>query len=140
MRQDLVRPMASYSGYGAAKFKPMLKSLSDGEWPVVFSSSGTLHVGLMKFSNFFQLPVRVKSISSVSGGHEVKVDVFSDQAMTNRIYSGLTTITVSGTPIDDSLSVGAEGFFTWILGYLYALESILYFTHPHQKESAISRN
>ena len=114
MRKDLVRPMASYSGYGAAKFKPMLKSLSDGEWPVVFRSSGTLHVGLMKFSNFFQLPVRVKSISTVSGGHEVKVDVFSDQAMTNRIYAGLTTITASGTPIDGSLGVGQKAF---LLGF-----------------------
>ena len=46
-------------------------------------------------------------------------DVFSDQAMTNRIYSGLTTITASGTPIDGSLSVGQKafllGFFSIIL-------------------------
>ena len=39
---------------------------------------GKLHLGLLRFSNFFQLPVRIKSITSVSGGREVKVDVFSN--------------------------------------------------------------
>jgi hypothetical protein len=111
MRKDLVRPMASYRGYGATKFKPLFKSLNDDEWPLVCE---TLHVGLMKFSNFFQLPVRVKSISSVNGGHEVIVDVFSDQAATNKIYSELTAITASGTPIDGSLSVGQKVF---LLGF-----------------------
>ena len=114
MRKDLVRPMASYSGFGATKFKPLLKSLTDEEWPLVFQSAGTLHVGLMKFSNFFQLPVRVKSISSVDGGHEVKVDVFSNQAMTTLRYSNLTAITASGTPIDGTLTVGQKAF---LLGF-----------------------
>lgn len=114
MRKDLVRPMASYRGYGATKFITLFRTLTDGEWPLAYRSGGRLHLGLMKFANFFQLPVRVRSIKSVSGGHEVRVDVYSDQAMTNKIYSDLTTITASGTPIDGALSVGQKAF---LLGF-----------------------
>jgi hypothetical protein len=93
LRKDLVRPMDSYRGYGATKFKPLFKSLTNEEWPRAFRSGGRLHLGLLRFSNFFQLPVRIKNITSVNGGHEVKVDVFSNSAMTNKVYSGLTAIT-----------------------------------------------
>lgn len=114
MRKDLVKPMASYRGYGATKFRPLFKSLADEEWPLAFRAGGKLHLGLLRFSNFFQLPVRIKSIASVSGGHEVKVDVFSNQAMTNKIYSNLTTITATDTPIDGALHVGQKVF---LLGF-----------------------
>jgi hypothetical protein len=66
MRKDLVRPMESYRGFGATKFKPLFKSLTDEEWPLAFRSGGRLHLGLRRFSNFFQLPVKIKSITSVS--------------------------------------------------------------------------
>jgi len=114
MRKDLVRPMESYSGFGATKFKPLFESLTDEEWPKAFRAGGKLHLGLLRFSNFFQLPVRIKSIASVSGGHEVKVDVFSNQAMTTKVFSNLTTITVTGSPIDGTLSVGQKVF---LLGF-----------------------
>jgi hypothetical protein len=114
MRKDLVRPMESYSGYGATKFKPLFKSLTNEEWPLAFRAAGRLQVGLLRFSNFFQLPVKIKSITSVSGGHEVKVDVFSNQAMTNKVYSNLTTITATGTLIDGALNVGQKVF---LLGF-----------------------
>jgi hypothetical protein len=114
MREDLVRPMESYRGFGATKFKPLFKSLRDEVWPLAFRSGGRLHLGLRRFSNFFQLPVKIKSITSVSGGHEVKVDVFSNQAMTNKVYTDLTTITATGTPIDGALSVGQRAF---LLGF-----------------------
>jgi hypothetical protein len=114
MRKDLVRPMEAYRGFGATKFKPLFKSLTDEEWPLAFRSGGRLHLGLRRFSNFFQLPVKIKSITSVNGGHEVTVDVFSNQAMTNRVYTDLTTITVTGTPIDGALSVGQKAF---LLGF-----------------------
>jgi hypothetical protein len=68
----------------------------------------------MKFSNFFQLPSKIKSITSVDGGHEVKIDVFSNQAMTTLRYSGMTAITASGTPIDGTLTVGQKVF---LLGF-----------------------
>jgi hypothetical protein len=84
MRKDLVRPMASYSGYGATNSKPLFKSLRDEEWQLAFRSGGKRHLPLTKFANFFQLPVKIKSIASVNGGHEVKVDVFSNQTMTNK--------------------------------------------------------
>jgi len=114
MRKDLVRPMSGYRGFGATKFKPLLRSLSDEEWPLVFQTEGVLHVGLIRSSNFFQLPVKVKAVSSVSGGHEVTVDVFSNQAMTTLIYSGLTAITATGSPIDSTLSAGQKVF---LLGF-----------------------
>jgi hypothetical protein len=114
MRKDLVRPMPSYKGYGLNKLKPLFQSLSDGEWPLAFRSNDTLHLGLQRFSNFFQIAAKVTSVTSVNGGHEVKVDVFSNP--TTRIYSGLTTITATGTPTDGTLSVGQKitllGFFS----------------------------
>jgi hypothetical protein len=114
MRKDLVRPMASYSGYGLTKLKPLFKSLNNGEWPLAFRSADTLNVGLLKFSNFYQIAAKVTDIATVNGGHEVTVDVFSNP--TTRIYSGLTAITASGTPIDGTLSVGQKitllGFFS----------------------------
>ena len=116
MRKDLVKPMASYRGYGATKFRPLLKSLTDGEWPLAFQADGVLHLGLIEASNFFQLPSKIKSVTSVDGGHELKIDVFSNKAMTTLRYSGLTAITASGTPIDGTISTGQKvillGFFS----------------------------
>ena len=99
MRKDLVAPMASYKGYGATMFKTLFRTLTDKEWPLAYRSGGRLHLGLMKCANFFQLPVRIRSIKSVSDGHEVKVDVYSNQQMTNKIYSDLTTITHQQHPL-----------------------------------------
>jgi hypothetical protein len=40
--------------------------------------------------------------------------VFSDQAMTHQVYQGLIGISVSGTPINSSLTVGQKKF---LLGF-----------------------
>lgn len=101
------------SWYGVTKLVPLFQSLNDGEWPLAFRSGGALNLGLLQFSNFFQMAAQVTSIKTVNGGHEVKIDVFKNP--TTKIYSGLTATTASGTPIDGTLSVGQKitllGFF-----------------------------
>lgn len=114
LKKNLVRSMAGFSGYGATKFKPMFKAFNDGTWPLAFQDGQQLHLGLVKNSNFYQLPVKVKSVHSLSGGKEFTVDVFSNQAMTNSVYQGLTVITVTGSPINGTLAVGQKVF---LLGF-----------------------
>jgi hypothetical protein len=58
--------------------------------------------------------VKVRAKRSMSGGHEWTLDVYSNQAITNLIYSGLTAVTADGSPIDDTLKVGDE---TFLLGF-----------------------
>lgn len=113
-RKNLVKSMAGFSGYGATKFKPMFQAFNDGTWPLAFQDGQQLHLGLVRNANFYQLPVKVISINAVTNGKEVTLDVFSDQAMTNRIYQGLIGITASGTSINSSLSVGQKKF---LLGF-----------------------
>src|ERR1700681_1060343 len=79
-----------------------------------FSGWTTASSGSRAECNFYQLPVKVTRINPVTNGKEVTLDVFSDQAMTNRIYQGLIGITASGTSINSSLSVGQKKF---LLGF-----------------------
>jgi hypothetical protein len=106
--------MANYSGYGATKFKPMFTHFKNRVWPVAYQDGQTLFLGLVKNANFYQLPAKVKSITSVSGGHEIKIEVFSNQAMTTSVFPFLTAITVSGSPIDSGMHVGQKAF---LLGF-----------------------
>lgn len=116
MQQDLVRTMPGYVGYGRAKYQPMLQQISNGTWPRAFQNGTTLRLGLAKHSNFYQMPVKVRSISNVNGGHSVTVDVFSSATAANPIYRGLTAITVSGSAVNTSLTVNQRvvllGFFS----------------------------
>lgn len=113
-REDLVSPMSSYRGYGATKFRPLLKAISDGKWPLAYQDGGKLFLGLAKDQNFYQLPVMVKAKRTVTGGHEWTLDVFSDKAISKLVYSGLTAVTADGSPIDDTLKVGQK---TFLLGF-----------------------
>jgi hypothetical protein len=61
-------------------------------------------LALDKRENFFQLPIRAETLQTVTGGHEVTVDVFSDKACTHLVYSDLRCITVDGSPIDEAVS------------------------------------
>jgi hypothetical protein len=110
----LIDSMDGYSGFGATKFKPLFKRLNDGEWPLAYQAGGSLHVGLIKDQNFYQLPVRVRKIKAVNGGHEVTVDVYSDKAQTRLVYSGLHCITVTDSPVDDALKPNQKAF---LLGF-----------------------
>lgn len=106
-RADLVDSMPNYRGFGFEKYGPLLNSLANLKWPFAFKDDQTLYVGLpFKQSNFYQLPVKVTHIKKVTGGHEATVDVFSSTAFSNRVYSGLKVITVSGSRVDAALAVG----------------------------------
>ena len=116
-RPDLVESMPNYRGYGFGKFGPLLKSLSKWRWPLAYTDDDNLYVGLpFKQSNFYQLPVKVTHIKTVTGGHEATVDVFSSVNFHNLVYTGLRVITATGSPIDSDLSVGDQksllGFFS----------------------------
>lgn len=113
-REDLVASMGSYRGYGATKFRPLLKAIADEKWPLAYQDGGNLFLGLAKDQNFYQLPVRVKAKRAVTGGHEWTLDVYSNQAITNLVYPGLTAVTADGSPIDDTLKVGQK---TFLLGF-----------------------
>ncbi len=116
MRQDLVKQIPGYRGYGLAKYRPMFQAFSNGDWPLAFQDDQTLRVGLVRNSNFYQIPVKVKSISNVNGGHAATVDVYSSATAANPIYRGLTAITVSGSGVDTGLTVNQRvillGFFS----------------------------
>src|SRR2546423_1059907 len=74
-----IRSMNGFQGYGASKFKPMLLSIKQEKWLHVFEDGDFVYVQLQKAENFYQLPVKVKTVQNVSGGIEATVDVFSDQ-------------------------------------------------------------
>jgi hypothetical protein len=116
-RVDLVAAMPNYRGFGFGKFGPLLKSLGKFKWPLAYKDDDNLFVGLpFKQSNFYQLPIEVTHIKSVTGGHEITVNVFSSVNFNNQIYAALTVITASGSPIDSDLAVGDQksllGFFS----------------------------
>lgn len=114
LKKNLVKSMTGFSGYGATKFKPMFKAFNDGTWPLAFVDGQQLHLGLVKNANFYQLPVKVKSVKAITGGKEYTVDVFSNQAMTTAVYHGLAVVTVAGSSINNTLAVGQK---TFLLGF-----------------------
>jgi hypothetical protein len=114
MRPDMIAAMQDYRGYGATKFKPLLKAVSDEKWPLAYQGGGKLFLGLAKDQNFYQLPVKVKAKRSVNGGHEWTLDVYSDKKISKLVYKGLTAVTTTGAPIDTLLSVGQK---TFLLGF-----------------------
>jgi hypothetical protein len=106
-RPDLVSTMDRYRGFNVNKVKPILQAFSNGVWPRAYKTKDLLFVGMLfRQSNFYQLPIKVTNIKKVSGGHEVTVDVFENGSMTNKLYSGLAAITVTGSPIDSELKKG----------------------------------
>jgi hypothetical protein len=117
MRPDLVATMEKYQGFSVKKSEKLFNDFSKGVWPRAYKTNDTLFVGMLfKQPNFFQLPVKVTRVKEVSGGREFTVDVFSNAAMTKELYSGLSVITATGSPIDTDLKVGQSktllGFFS----------------------------
>jgi len=94
-----VYPMAQYHGYGATKFRPLLKSISADQWPMVGEDDDFVYVRMFKAENFYQLPVLVKSVKQISGGKEALVDVYIDKNHKNLVYSDLSVIVADGTQI-----------------------------------------
>jgi len=116
MRKDLVKKIPGFTGYGRAKYQPMFLAFLNGTWPRAYQDGQRLYLGLARNANFYQMPVKVISKTTVAGGHAVTIDVYSSQTATNPIYRGLTAITVSGAPVDGALTINQRtvllGFFS----------------------------
>lgn len=153
---SLVYPTENYHGYGATKFKPLLNSIQDDEWPKVDEDEDFVYVQMFKEENFYQLPVAVKSIKEVTGGKEAVVDVFGDSDYQNLVYSDLAVIAADGTEIADKLAVGQKtfllGFFSVTLrkamtaaeghageeSAVFAPQALEFFTFGFPKQKAVS--
>jgi len=149
-------PMQDYQGYGSAKYKPLLKTISDGLWPKVAEDSQFVYVSLLRADNFYQLPVSIKSIKPVSQGVEATVDVLTDLGETEAIYQNLSVIAATGSEIATQLAPGQTvyllGFFsinlrkavTSATGHqgpseaVFAPETLEFFTFGFPKQPAIS--
>ena len=107
-----------FGGFGASKFRPMLQDIRDRKIIFAFQDAENVFVQLPQFSNFFQLPVTVRSFKKVTGGHQIVLDVFSDKNHTTLIYSALHGITADDTPIDNALGHSLKtGDQTFLLGF-----------------------
>ncbi len=113
-QKDLVKAIPGYSGYGASKFRELFRSLDNEEWLHVFQDDTNVFVELRQAANFFQLPIEVKEVREVQGGHEASVDVFSDAKFQNRIHENLRCITVNDSRADTRWKAGDR---TFVLGF-----------------------
>jgi len=105
-RPDLITRIAGFRGYSASQFKLVITSMTTDRWPAVYQTDRDLAVAMAQFQNFFQIPVIVRSVSTMTHGHELTLDVYSSTSYATRIYQNLRAITVSGSPIDGALVVG----------------------------------
>jgi len=114
---ELVKSMDGYSGYGTSKFRPLFKTLDSKTWLNAWQDSDFVYVQLRESSNFHQLPVEVREVRTVTGGHEVLVNVFSDKKFSNLVHENLRVIAATGSPIDDELSGADQGSQMFLLGF-----------------------
>jgi len=94
-----IAPMQGFQGYGASKFKPVLTALKAKKWLHVYEDDKFVFVQLEKADNFYQLPVRIKSVKNVTGGVEATADVFSDEARENLVLHDLRIVANSRSRI-----------------------------------------
>lgn len=113
-RPAVIFPMKGYSGYGASKFSSLLKTAP--RWLRVAEDGDILYVQLVKADNFYQLPVVVKEGRTVGNGAAVAalVDVFSDTAHQNLVYTNLTVIAAVNSRIASQLR---PNWSTYLLGF-----------------------
>jgi hypothetical protein len=77
-------------------------------WPRVFEDDDEIFIGMAEASNFFQFPAIVRSVTPVTGGSEVVVDVFNTLEFENLVWDDLRGIAAAGTPIMASLTPGTR--------------------------------
>ena len=114
---ELVKTIAGYSGYGASKFKPIFKTLDSGDWLNVWQDADFVYVQLRESPNFHQLPVEIKEVQAITGGHEVLVKVFSDAQFSHLVHDNLRVVTATGSPFDGELSSANQGSQMFLLGF-----------------------
>jgi hypothetical protein len=107
-------PMQAYQGYSSVKYRPLLKTISDGVWPKVAEDNQFVYVSSLKAENFYQLPVSIKAVKPVSQGIEATVDVLANLGETEVIYRNLSVIAATGSEIATQL---APGQTVYLLGF-----------------------
>lgn len=114
-RPAVIFSMTGFSGYGASKFVPLLKSVPT--WlKVAEDATGNVYVQLQKADNFYQLPVVVKGTRSIANNNGVAalVDVYSDTAHQHLVYQNLTVIVAANSNIASQLHAN---WSTYLLGF-----------------------
>ena len=114
---ELVKSIAGYSGYGASKFKPLFNTLRSGAWLNAWQDDDFVYVQLRESSNFHQLPVKINHVKSITGGHELSVNVFSDKNFSNRVHENLRVITSTNSAFDDDLDSVSTGDQMFLFGF-----------------------
>lgn len=109
-RPSSIRPMPGYAGYGASKFKPLLRSIVDDDCLQTYEDDDSVYIQIRKADNFYQLPVIVRQISTVGAARHAVVDVYSNANHTNLVFKGLAVNMLSNA-WSNALSVGKKTFF-----------------------------
>jgi len=112
-RPASIHPMPGFAGYGATKFKPLLQSIANGQWLQAYEDPTFVYIKLRHDQNFYQLPVKIKSITDVDQGRQAVVDVYSDAAHRHKVFTNLTVNMLSDT-FAKGLSNGKATFFLGI--------------------------
>jgi hypothetical protein len=108
MKNKAGRP---FQGFGASKFRPLLQDLNGKKWLEVYEDDDFIYVELPKSSNFFQLPVTIRSAHKVSGGVEALADIYSDSEHTRLVLKNLHIVANAGSPIAKRLLAGDKPRF-----------------------------
>jgi hypothetical protein len=114
-RPDLVSRIPGFRGYSGSQFRLLARSIQNDQWPRLYQTGNELAVAMAQFHNFYQIPVIVRAVTTITSGHELTLDVFSSRTYATRIYRDLRAITVDGSPIDGTLAVDARTVLVGIL-------------------------
>ena len=109
-----MRAMDDYSGYGLSKLKTMVKGFASRTWPTMYQGADALYVHLPRGqpfeSNFYQLPVVIRSVKPVDDGTLMDADVCDkvDCSGTVFLYQGLRLVSVPSTEEGNPYFVGEK--------------------------------
>jgi len=111
--------MANYGGYGLSKFSPVAQKLKSGDWLKVYQTSTSVYLSLIETSNFFTLPMIVRSVAATTiGAKLLTVDVCAERACSSGqfVLTGLRAVVVPSAEEGVPLVVGNQaellGFFS----------------------------
>jgi hypothetical protein len=106
--------MDEYSGYGLTKLKTILKGFASKTWPTMYQDGEALYVHLPKGqpyeSNFFQLPVVIRSVTNKDEAIIMDADVCStvDCSGTTFLYKAIRLVTLPSTEAGATYFVGEK--------------------------------
>jgi hypothetical protein len=101
-----------------SKFRGVATRLDAGDWLKVYQTSQSVYVSLIETSNFFTLPMIVRTTTAVTGAKVLTVDVCDDRPCTSGKFAltGLRAVVIPAAETDGALGIGAQaellGFFS----------------------------